>query len=73
MPLVERRVLCMPDKEISVTLKHDYESKLDGSTLSATVKFVRRKKESDKHFRKRMRRIVKSLKNVEIIGHEVIQ
>lgn len=59
------------NKEISMTLKHDYVSKLDGNKYPSTAKYVRRKRESDKHFRKRMRKTIVRLK-ADIVEHEVM-
>jgi hypothetical protein len=57
-------------KEISMTLHHEYRDQSDIKRESI-CKYVRRKRESDKKFRKRMRKLIRAL-NADIVSHEVI-
>jgi hypothetical protein len=58
------------NKEISMTLHHEYRND-EGVKRESICKYVRMKRESDKKFRNRMRKLIRAL-NADIVSHEVM-
>ncbi len=58
-------------KILSITLEYTFKSKLDDSMVTTKAKFVRRKRQGEKDFMKKVNRIIKS-RNAKIIEKEMI-